>query len=133
MRAPESGPRGMTLVEVLVAIALLAVLSTAASGLLIGAARLQAAAAATSARVAALGPYLLAAGPRIEALPVCPIRPDATHDASAQPGACRADALRCRVEGGVVACDGGGIVRSRIRAWVGGELGPAVEVWSVAP
>lgn len=133
MRGYAARPAGLTLVEVLVAIAVLAVLSTAASGLLMGAARLQAAAATTSARVATLDPYLLAAGARIEALSVCPDPSELADDASTDAVACRAGARRCRVEAGSVLCDGGGIVRSRIRAQVGGRLGPAVEVWSVAP
>ena len=137
MRTPDPRPAGLTLVEVLVAMAVLAVLATAASGLLIGAARLQASAATTSARVAALDPYLLAAGSRIAALPACPGPIEgplaAPGEALPEPAACRADVRRCRVEAGVVACDGGGIVRSRIRALVGDEPGPAVEVWSVAP
>ena len=133
MKGAASRPAGLTLVEVLVAIAVLAVLSTAASGVLIGAARLQAAAATTTARVAVLDGYLLAAGPRIEALSDCPAPSDLSEDASTEPVACRVDARRCRVESGSVRCDGGGIVRSRIRVLAGGRLGPTLEVWSVAP
>ena len=134
--AARAGKAGLTLVEVLVAIAVLAVLSTAASGLLIGAARLQASAATTTARVEALDPYLLAAGVRIGALSVCPAPSDTVGLAEATstaPVACRVGSRRCRLAAGRIVCDGGPIVRSRLRALAGGQLGPEVEVWGVAP
>lgn len=131
---------GLTLVEVLVALAVWVVLSTAASGLLIGAARLQGSAASTAARVQALDPYLLAVGGRIEALSACPAPSEAEGPAeegvaatTAGPVACHADTRRCRLEAGRIVCDGGPIVRSRLRVWADGRPGPELEVWSVAP
>ncbi|MDZ7707447.1 MAG: prepilin-type N-terminal cleavage/methylation domain-containing protein [Trueperaceae bacterium] len=136
MTARTAGPVGWTLVEVLVALVVFAVLSTAASGLLIGAARLQASAATKAARVEALDPYLLVAGARIGALSACPAPSGAAEmaeTASTTPVACHAGSRRCRLDAGRIVCDGGPIVRSRLRTWAGGQLGPEVEVWSVAP
>ncbi len=133
MSARTSRWAGLTLVEVLVALVVLAVLSTAASGLLIGAVRLQASAAMTAARVEALDPYLLVAGARIGALSACPAPDAAEETASTTSVACRAGSRRCRLDAGRIVCDGGPIVRSRLRAMAAGQLGPEVEVWSVAP
>lgn len=122
-------PRGgLTLAEVLLACAVLALLGGAVAGLLSAGLRLQAGASRSAERTRLLAPYAVPGGPSIESLPPC----GAVRDAG--PTVCVRARARCRVDAGVVACDGrGGLLRARLDVVPSPARTDPLTVWRRAP
>lgn len=103
-RGPEADRTGLTLIEVLVACTVLAVLGASAAGLLTAGARLQAHAARRSARTEALAPWTVPGARPATRLPSC----DTARATAEAPAACVRVRRRCRLAATSVACDGAG-------------------------
>lgn len=134
---PRALPSALTLVEVLVAIALFAVLATAVAGLWSAALRMSAAAEGSTARVRALEPYTVPAALLTGPPPACgALPPRDTVESAFAPclelvARCDVDpslALRCDGAGGLGRIDlrlppaaapgtGAGAAPVRLRAW----------------
>ncbi len=123
--------RGLTLVEVLVACALLALLATAVSGLLMAGARLQAGAARTAARTHALEAYLVPGAAGVAELPAC----GTMAAAEAAVTVCLRARARCRLEASALRCDGSGPLLRLDLDVVGPSVadGAPLRVWGRAP
>ena len=129
---------GLTLVEVMIAAALLAIFVAACTAAFTLAARLQREATAIARRSAAFEPYVVATGPALSALAPCSAKvPDASAgDASGAGGATGVVCLRevdtCRIVAGALRCDGGGLWRARLAWQDPSEPGDAVllEAWA---
>lgn len=103
-RRPEAVRTGMTLIEVLVACAVLALLGASSAGLLTAGLRLQTRAARTTARTEALAPWTVPGARPATRLPDC----DAVAAAAGDPAACLRARRRCRLGATSVTCDGSG-------------------------
>lgn len=134
-RRPAAVRTGMTLIEVLVACAVLALLGASSAGLLTAGLRLQARAARTTARTEALAPWTVPGARPATRLPDC----DAVAPAAGDPVACLRDRRRCRLGATSVACDGEGALWRLDLDVVdadGAPLTPGAEplrVWTEAP
>jgi hypothetical protein len=119
---------GLTLVEALVACALLALLGAAVAGVLSAGLRLQADAARSAERTRLLAPYAVPGGPPVDPLPSC----DAAGDG--EPNVCVRARSRCRVAAGTLACDGrGGLLRVRLDVVPSPPRAAPLTVWRRAP
>lgn len=103
-RRPTTARTGLTLIEVLVACAVLALLGASAAGLLTSGLRLQAQAARRTVRTEALAPWTVPGARPATRLPAC----DAVAAAAGPAAACLRARRRCRLGAAAVACDGAG-------------------------
>jgi prepilin-type N-terminal cleavage/methylation domain-containing protein len=126
---------GLTLIEVLVACAVMALLGASAAGLLTGGLRLQAQAARRTARTEALAPWTVPGARPATRLPAC----DAVDAAADGPAACVVALRRCRLDAAAVACDGAGALWRLDLDVVGADGAPLVpgaaplRAWTEAP
>ena len=135
--------RGLTVVEVLVALALFALLSAATAGVLATALRLQAEAGRVAVRIAAFGPVAAgvdADGGSGSGVPSCSAAGAGAGDGEGgEVGGAGAPCLhgrtRCRVRAsGDAVCDGTGPVLRSDWGWAGPDgTVPAVTAWTWAP
>lgn len=126
---------GLTLVEVLVAAALLMVFGASITSAFSVAARLHRAAAIVAQRSGAFEPFIVAADASLAAVPECPmVLGDATAGDDEPPGVCWIEVSTCRVDGAELRCGGGDLRRVRL-GWTrsaGVASGPSttIDVWS---
>lgn len=113
---PAAPGEGLTLVEVLVAIALFAVLGTALSSVWLSALRMTAAADAAAARSRALEPYTLPAALVRSPPPGCDETGAADAGGEAGLAPCLEGSARCRPAGNTLTCgEGGELARYELR------------------